>query len=334
MISIRKYLYGQQPAASENPVEAEEFCVALAELGSTLLQAVESEVFCDPHPRLRVYQDTLRQLREKMNSDAEPGMVDKSGTEAVRLIGEYRRTRDELEGAQTAEVQNIIAMLHQTVQVLSSGSERSVSRLKKVEDDLKHASMLGDIVALKSQLSDTMRYVQEQNSREREDSARTVSEIARGVQRVQEGLALARSGMPGRAEAEERLHQAIEARGTYAAAVLVLDRLPVIKQRFGGAVSERYVHLFVQDLMRAIPLEKKLFRWAEAALVLELTTSSPLDRLRGEMHAMLANIPQERQLDVGQRMAVFGNSHRWTVIPLADVQTSAEAIRRIEQFGK
>jgi hypothetical protein len=333
MISIRKFLYGQQ-AASDRPAQDGEFCAALAELGTALLAAVETEVFCDPHPRLKAYRQALHGIREKIETRAEPDHLDQTSTEAVSLIGEYRRTRDELEGAQATEVQNIVSMLHQTVQVLSSGSERSVNRLRQVENDLKHASLLGDIVAMKAQLSETMRYVQDQSRGEREESTRTVAEIARGVQRVEESLALARAGLPGRPEAENRLRDAMADRAGTGVAVFTLDRQSVIKQRFGGAVSERYVHLFAQDLARAITMEKRLFRWAESVLVAEMATASPLDRLRGEMQTMLAVVPQERQLDVGQRVAVFSNSHRWAVIPLADVQTTADLFHRMEQFGK
>ena len=117
-----------------------------------------------------------------------------------------------------------------------------------------------------------------------------------------------------------------------AAAVFQLESAAGVRQRFSAGLGERFFSLFVQDLAGALPAPRKLFRWSETAVLAELETEGSPAALRSRIPAWLASIPAQRRLDVGQRLAVLSNAHRWTLIPLSDVDTAGEAIRRIEAF--
>jgi hypothetical protein len=52
----------------------------------------------------------------------------------------------------------------------------------------------------------------------------------------------------------------------------------------------------------------------------------------GEVRERLRQMPRERQLDLGQRSAMFSNAHRWTLIRPSEAQTAPAAISRIDQF--
>jgi hypothetical protein len=274
----------------------------------------------------------LRALQQRIDAEPEPGEIRAAGTELAAMLAQYKTARDQISDGEAADVQKIVAMLHQTVAVLSAGSQRSVARLRQIEDDLKQTAAISDIVALKARLGDAMRYVREQGAQEREESARVLVEIEREVQQAQESMAVARSGMGGRAEAERSLAEAMPRRPRTAAAVFLLESVANVKQRFGAALGERFFSLFVQDLAGALPAPRKLFRWSETAVLAELETDGPAAALRSQIPLWLASIPAQRRLDVGQRLAVLSNGHRWTLIPLADVGSAADAIRRVEAF--
>ncbi|MCC6314532.1 MAG: hypothetical protein IT337_11035 [Thermomicrobiales bacterium] len=332
MISLRKYLYARPPGPAAGPGDAgEEFCQALASLAGAVLDAIEAHVFVQSHPRARVYPEEFGKVRRSIESDPAPGELRAAGLAVARLLEAHQHTMAELDVLESAEVQQIVSMLNQTIAALSAGSDRSVERLRQIEGDLKHATAIPDIVALKARLSDTLRYVREASVRERSESAETAARLARDAQRAQERMAAARSGVGGREEAELRIQAMCQRPVRGALAVFVLDRAEAIRQRFGGTVADRYVFLFVQDLLDALPSPKQLFLWDTSAIVADLESESHPDALRAELRAALAAAPAERRLDIGQRLAVFSNHHRWTVIPLGASDTPAETVARVER---
>jgi hypothetical protein len=271
-------------------------------------------------------------LRERIENNPSPEALRAATTGTAKMLDEYSRVRTELVELEGAEVQNILTMLNQTISVLSGGSERSVARLRQVEDDLKSAAAISDIVALKDRLRETLRFVREQSVREREESRRTVLEIGRDAQRVQERFAIARSGVPGRSQAEQAFAKALESPSKGLLVLVVLDRAVAIRERFGGAVGERFVHLFVQDLTDHLPPHRNLFRWTENSLVSELEPAASLEVTRVMLRTSLARIPSERKLDVGQRLAVFSNQHRWSVASLEESHDASELAAKLDRL--
>ncbi|MCL5745066.1 MAG: hypothetical protein M1541_14265, partial [Acidobacteria bacterium] len=205
MILLRKYLYGGENAASAETIAEDGICSALAQLSSALLSGIGEQMMRERHSALSVFGLETQKLRERLEASNSMEEIRSISTQSGSLLEEFRRARDQMEQHEAAEVQKMVTMLNQTVAVLSSGSERSLLRLRQIEGDLRQASALGDIVALKARLSDCLQYVREQRAQEREDAARSLERMERDVQRLQEGMALARGGIGSRAEAEQHV---------------------------------------------------------------------------------------------------------------------------------
>jgi hypothetical protein len=330
MISLRKYL---EAAEAMDCRATAEFCQALADLSAALLAGVEDHILERDLPQLGSYPDALRSLREHIEADPSPQALRAAGASARALLEQHHQLRAELHQRQGTEIANIVAMLNQTVAVLSGGSERSITRLRKIEEDLKAASAISDIVALKDRLGDTLRFVREQNAREREDSKRTLAEMERNAQRAQERMAIARSGVPDRSQAEQALAGVVVVEDpARLLVVIVLERAAAIRERFGSVVAERFVYLFVQDLVEQLPCKKKLFRWTENSLLMEVEPSGSPEATRSLLRSAMGRIPAERRIDVGQRLAVFSNQHRWTAIPAAELRDGADMAARLDQL--
>lgn len=333
MILLRKYLYGGETAAPTESTAEAGICSALAQLAAALLSGLGEQMMRERHSALSVFGLEAQKLRERLEASNSPEAIRSISGESGSLLEEFRLAREQMEQHEATEVQKMVTMLNQTVAVLSSGSERSLLRLRQIEGDLRQASALGDIVALKARLTDCLQYVREQRAQEREDAARSLERMERDVQRLQEGVALARGGIGRRAEAERDVAEAV-AKLDAVFAVFVLERCPLIKVRFSPVVAERFVSLFAQDLSEHLPGPKKLYRWNDFTVLVSVPGSKPLATRTAELRERLSAMPNERQVDVGQRVAVFSNAHRWTLVRPAESGSPAAAILLIDQFAQ
>ena len=335
MILLRKYLYGEAPPepSAADAQSAYAFCAALTQLANALLAAVEQHVFREPHTAFQVFSLEASRMRERLEGNLALDEIGAITSEAAALLEQFRQVRDQVQRTEADEVQKMVGMLNDTIAVLSSGSERSVARLRQIEHDLKQTSALSDIVALKARLGDCLRYVREQSAKERDEASRNLVRMERDVQRAQEGLAVARAGICSRMEAEETLAKAVQ-NAEAAMAIFVLDRCSSIKARFSPVVAERFLSLFAQDLAQNLPSPNKLYRWNDYSVLAELADTKVFSARNAELREKMNAIPRERQLDVGQRLAVFSNSHRWTLIRPADSSSHVDAILRLDHFVK
>jgi len=331
MITLRKYLYGEAAPASGDAAAAHEFCDALLKLTNALLEGLDQHVFSEPHSAFQPFGTEVRRLRELLEGEVEPNDIRTAADEALALLKEFRQVRDQVQHSEASEVQKMVAMLNETIVVLASGSERSQARLKQLESDLKNASALSDIVALRARVNACMVCVREERTKGQQETAKQISNMESGARRAQEGFALARTGISTRTEAEKSIAEAVS--NTEAAmAIIVLDLIPTIKSRFNQITAERFVSAFAQDVSERLPSPNRLFRWSEQSLVVELGNSKLLARRMNEVRDRLQQMPRERQLDLGNRSAMFSNAHRWTLIRPCEAQTAPAAISRIDQF--
>jgi len=331
MITLRKYLYGEVTSGTAEAEAIHAFCKALTQLSSGLLDGLEQHVFNEPHSAFQTFATEARKFRDRLEGEAEPNDVQSVADNASTLLREFRQARDQVQQSEASEVHKMVSMLNETIAVLASGSERSLSRLRQVETELKNASALSDIVALKSRLNACMTSIREERTREQQETARNISEMKTGVQRAQEGFTLARTGIATRREAEKSIAEAVTSTDS-AVAIIVIDLIPTIKSRYNQITAERFVSSFAQELAEHLPSPNRFFRWNEQSLMVTLPESKVFAKLMSDVRERLAQMPRERQMIVGQRSTMFSNAHRWTVMRPAEAQTPQAAVSRIDQF--
>ncbi len=338
MISIRRYLYSHRRAHPQEEGQEQPETIAqsdltyqasLARLATVLVSEIEVDGLNETDPAFEPVSASMGGIRQRLEDAESPDEIEALSVEIPQVLEEYRRARQTVERRQTEEVQKMLAMLQQTLEALGRGSERSVTRLRRIESQIRSASQISGIVALRERLRSCVDQIRDEAAAEQQEFARTKSELEQDFLLAQESAALARGGIPGRSQAEQRV---AEGAGAAPLALLLLERLPAIKARYGAAVSERYFSGFVDIVSGRLPSLKKMFRWNESTLMVELPVGKTGEMSEPELRSCLGDVPRVIQVDVGGRVAVLENTHRWCLVPAGT--RCAEILQRIEDFAK
>ena len=176
MISLRKYL----DAASRKRAEASEpsacDCDSLSRFSSSLLDTIQTEVLvgedCDS------WRAQLVQLSDSLRADWSLEEQSAAAGTARRVLAEHRASTQQSNAQQATEIQQIFATLNQALIVMSEGKERTVSRLNTIQDSVRRASMINDIVALKSALTATVEFIKQEAAQAHEAGTREIDEFS------------------------------------------------------------------------------------------------------------------------------------------------------------
>jgi hypothetical protein len=308
VISIRKYLYEGAANGSPRPAEAQSSALAAKVLGG-LITSVADHVLSGE--ALTDLQREARSLAKRLEIDPSPAVVTAAVAEADDIL---LRSQTQLEAScrvETAELQKMIAMLSQTLQALSAGSSSSVRRLQRIEQDLESTSAAGDIAAIRGRLAVCLDYVRKEAEKEKAEAER-IGVLEQRFRDAQEQMAILRSGVQGRRDAEEFLHAHHEV-GVYLG-IFCLEHFAGIHQRYGPAAAEEVASAFIQRRLVTIPSFERVFRWDASTLLVAVVSPAATDAVRAEVRGVVSE-PLERHVQVGGRLAVLRVAHRWTLIP-------------------
>ncbi len=326
LISIRKYLNGSR-AGADGDGQSD----ALVALAGRLLAGIEQHGINGDYPEGVRFQQQVAALEKALAGASTAEDIEAVGSKAVHVLEQHKQWMREVQREQAAEVQNMIAMLNRTVAVLSSGSNRSVDRLRRIEREIQKVAAIDDLVALKAHLADCLTYVQQETAREREEVAHTLAAMEAEIEKARESASLARTGFPGRNQAEQAIGEAVGRKPAVLALLCVLDRFDSFHVRFGPAAADQFVTLFVEDLARRLPSPKRLFRWSVASLLALLDPNAAGDLRVQVRHAMEA-LPLERKLEMGNRVAVIAQPVRWSIIDLGQAESAAAVLEQMRQL--
>jgi len=314
MISIRRYLDlyrrpgpGTADSSALAALVSLDFQASLAQLAGVLVSAIGAEADDAPEDITGPFSSSVRGIQQRLETAESPEELEALGGELYKVLDELRDAKRKLERRHTEEVQKMVALLQQTIETLSRGNERSVSRLRRIETQIRSASQISEIVALRDRLRTCVDQIREEAAAEQKEFARSQSQLERDFLVVQESAALARGGIPGRSQAERRI---ADASATGSLMLVLLERLPAIKARYGTGVSERYFSGFLSQLSGRLPSPRTIFRWNEQAVLVELPQVAP-DSAEAELRGQIGDIARAVQMDVGGRVAVLENTHRW-----------------------
>ncbi len=301
------------------PTEAEELLrVVRLLLQGIALHSVEGDL--EDHARFRADMKAMLDALEAAPSA--PALLVTTGR-VLKTLEDYNHSVTRFVRAQGAELQHMISMLTRTVTALGTGSERSLTRLREIEGQLEKASVLDDVRMLKLRMEQCLEGIRDEAKRQKAESSQTVEVLKQEIQQSQERMRSVTgprldevTGLPSRAEAEAAMAEAAQAGRSAFAVLFVVDRVSVINARFGYAVGDRVLRIYLDELKPRIGSRDRLFRWNGPALLAILERPDALEKVRDQLRSVVPK-KGEHTIQLPQRTVLLPVSATWTVFAIA-----------------
>ena len=326
VISVRKF-WTAEPVSSDDAL----LRVVRLLLQGIALHAVEGDR--DDHAKFR---GDMQAMLDGLESDPSPAVILMTTGSALKTLEDYNQRTGRFVRLQGAELQNMIAMLTKTVAALGSGSERSVNRLNEIETQLEKARVIEDVRVLKLRMEECLDGIREEAQRQKTDSSVTLNGITEEIIKSRERMRTAAvalpdpvTGLPTRVDAEIAFEKASAGATPAYAAAFVVDRVGAINTRFGYAVGDRVLKLYLDELRTRLSASDAIFRWNGPAFVVLLTRPEPIERVREQL-GFIVPPKLERNIQLPNRSALLPISATWMVFP---VKPPTHALtEQIDQF--
>ncbi len=247
--------------------------------------------------------------------------------ETVRSILAAGSARQRESAQRTAiETQHIVGVLNHALMVLAGGSERSLSRLQRIQSSLQRTSLVRDNDGLRASLADAMKLIREEAAREQEHSERDLADFESQVIRVREQVAANPvRRLPGRAEAAQALVDHIADRPaqestetTLYVAAFSVDQIRAMVQRYGPDPVEEVFFQVIRERIQPVAGSCLSWRWSAGCIISIFRHSSGISALK-QQFASLCRTPVVYRMTLGSRTAVLKVSVSHMVISVADV---------------
>ena len=328
MISIRKYMDRARGGVPLDPESSDSLHSLLCGVLGTINQHVLTGDAYGPQ-RLEVTQ---------IKETVQPCLTMKEAFQAEnavsQILAQHHETVQRSATAIMVEMQHIFAMLNQAVIVLAEGHDQSVARVTKVLESLSRISVIEDIVALKSRLAETVRFLEAESAKAHESAAQELARIETEVSQTREFLGSTRTELSGRPEGiskiEESMKKVVPGEALYLVAFR-FDRLQSVSQRYGPAVADEVPSFrIIKERLQPVAPGDTAYRWTLSSLVAVFRRLRSLAALRAEV-AKLNSAPLVHRFALGNRTAVM------TVTPSHLVaegvsESPGQLIEQVDQF--
>jgi GGDEF domain-containing protein len=340
--SINRYLQGGGGDGREE--------VSVFERGLyLLLQALRvHSVQIGPLNRRR-FQSEIADIEHRIQEAKQATFVSLGVEEAIRCLEGYNKGVGLAVQTVLDEHRKLVQELTQSIGVLSSAGAETTSELQALGKRVDSADKVEDLRALRQEFAVCTQQVCEASTRQRDDAARIISTLRgqmlqRGPQPAA-GLAPAVAqappkdlpgaaetfGLATRTEAMAEIAAAIESHARCFAAVLVIDRFPLIVKRFGPQIVERVQALVSMELAQNVKDGDHLFTWRPGAFFVLMERMDDVAEVEAHV-GTLAKLKLSRKIEVENRTVLLPLSLASNLILLYEVQSVDAAVRRIENF--
>lgn len=339
MVSIRKYLDlrdAHRPTSIESSDSESSDSPVLAGLCSSILDHVGTYVLAggtDSDLRIRL---------EQARGALVPGATE-LGEEPAQRIGDMVRgalashAAREREAAQrvAVETQHVVGVLNQALMVIGGGSDRSVSRLRRIQEALHRTSLIRDADGLRASLADATKLIREEAAREQEQAARDLAGFESEVNKVREHIAANPiRRLPGRAEAVQALAdraRTLAPSSFLYVAAFSFDNMRAIIQRYGIEPVDELFFQVIRERIQPIAPVNTAWRWSAGGIVSAFERSRELAHPQTEL-ACLCRSPLVYHMRLGGRTAVLKVSVSHLLL-MATPETLETLVEQLDRFG-
>ena len=327
LLSLKRYLSGPEEEAVFRRLASLLF-------RGIILHAVEGE-----KSEYQQFQRDLEHIQsEVMREEASGPEVLIAGGKAVQAMADHGHATTRFIRQHGALLQNMVAMLTQTMVAIGAGGERSAARLQDIQRQLTHAADIEDIQKLKLRLGDCLQNLREEVEQQRNEALQHASQIQAHVEMAQQhirnfgqsddGLDLA-TGLQTRSQAEAAFQQELHIPGRKYLVIAVVSTLPSVNKRFGYAVGDRVLKTFAETIRGKLSGVDRIFRWRGPAFVALLERDGTIEAVRAEISAF-GNLPTEKMFDTGDHSVLLPLHASWLVLALTPPTSSL--MKAIDSF--
>jgi GGDEF domain-containing protein len=327
MISLRKFLLATNESSGED----------LLRVIRLLLQGIALHAVEGNRQDYENFRADMQKLLSGIEETPLPSELLVATGSALKALEAYNQHTTRYVRMQGAELQNMIGMLTRTIAVLGTGSARSVTRLRDIEGKLEKASVIEDVRMVKLQMEQCLEEIREESQRQKTESTGTVESLKREIfdsrERIRTAAAVPSidpvTGLATRVDAEAAFSEA--ARGPERAYILLLivDRVALINSRFGYAVGDLVLKLYLEELRARFSAGDRMFRWSGPAFIVLLKRQDPIEKVRSELASTLPS-RLERTVELSTRTVLLPISATWTAFPVA--LPLEDLIQHLDQF--
>jgi len=324
MVSIRKYLEMRNPASTPGPsgpltrTVPVSLCTGiLNHIGAYILPG---ETAVELNARL---ENILSELAGDVNETAAERIDHLVRSALAAHAARQRETAQRL----AIETQHVVGVLNHALMALVGGSERSVSRLKRIQDSLQRTAQIRDVDALRNSLGEAMKLIEDETRHEEEHSQRDLAAFESEVVKVRENLfANTIRRLPGRSEALLSLTEILASLESGASLCLVaqaFDNFRAVSQRYGPEPIDEIFFQAIRERIQPLSPIGSSWQWSPSCIVSAFIKDWGVTELQSEV-AEISRNPLLHRMRLGSRTAVLkvGMSH------LAVIATTAAPQRR------
>jgi hypothetical protein len=346
MVSIRKYLDmgdvrnrkpGDEPGSEHRAEPAgSPDCAVPAGLCAAILDQIGAYV---------LQGEAASELRARLEAVRAPIQGEITPEQAIRVEEGVRgvlsacAARDRESAQRTAvETQHVVGVLNMALMVLAGGSERSLSRLQRIQASLQRTSLIRDAEGLRASLADATKLIREEAAREQVSAEQDLAGLEAQVVRVRERLAANPvRRLPGRAEAIRALADwpARIPGATLCLVALSIDQIKALVQRYGPEPVDELFFQLIRERVQPLAPACASWRWSQGCIVSMFEHSGDYERLQADL-AELCRAPLVYRMTLGSRTAVLkvAVSHLLTAAPRLQCGESPDAlVLQIDKFG-
>jgi GGDEF domain-containing protein len=304
-----------------------------------LLQAIELHTIEGESEDYQLFRSALKALQVKLSNQVpcSDGVVVVGA--ASKAMEDYKRQTTKFIRAQQIEWQGMIRMLEEAIIEFIPADTNSVAVLRDIDRGLGKAASPDDIRELKDRLSICLQSVRGLRNEQQNETAKGSQFLSRpeqadnasepNRQQLEHGEDPL-TGLPMRRQGEMAIQECAHSDRSWFAVTFVVNRVAAVNARFGDAVGDRIVFLFLQRLAQELLASDQLFRWSHSSFLALLERDGSEAMVTHQISRMLLR-QQEETFTVGSREVVLTVSATWAVFPMNNFQPDA-LVGNIDNF--
>ena len=322
MISLARFLNVDREQA--------EACFRIIAL---LLEAMAQHAVEADAADLQRFRKDVSDAINKMAPEVAPSELLVTAGSVTRTLEDYNQRITESVRQRTAELQNIISMLTQTMISISDSGERTATRLQDIEKQLVSAAMIEDVRILKHRLGECLESIREERKSQNEQATKMVQSLQKTIESAPKleksaGVDTA-TGLPDRAAAEAALAECAAANEPAYTLIFIADRVQLINARFGYSAGDEVLKTIQTHVRKGLKPEDRLFRWRGPSFLALLKRSDPVDCVRAEISRIVGTRLQ-KTFDIGNRSVLLPIGMQWALFPVSS--SSRLLVHKIDNF--